>query len=210
MSWEDAADDDDAWEVNELPADTAAPAAPPTDDGAEWTSAVATPAPAPAPAPVVDDKPLILVNFTKLSNEAPSNGKIHNWFSLRSLDSTPIRPERATTPRRSPRWRNRSAADYDSATPPTRSSSRRATSAPPARRAGARRSPSYERRGPASSSRTRLSTKLTTFYDRTNQEATPEERDAHGRVVDDALVREPPRGGLPHKMVDAGARRPAL
>ena len=75
-SWEDAADDDDAWEVNELPADTAAPAAPPTDDGAEWTSAVAAPAPAPAPAPVVvDDKPLILVNFTKLSN-----GAIHNRF----------------------------------------------------------------------------------------------------------------------------------
>ena len=46
MSWEDAADDEDAWEVNELPADTAAPAAP-TDDGAEWTSAVATPAPRP-------------------------------------------------------------------------------------------------------------------------------------------------------------------
>ena len=69
-SWEDA-----AWEVNELPADTAAPAAPPTDDGADWTSAVATPAPAPAPASVADDKPLILVNFTKLSN-----GKIHNKF----------------------------------------------------------------------------------------------------------------------------------
>ena len=74
MSWEDAASDDDAWEVNELPADTAAPAAPPTDDGAEWTSAVAAPAPAPAPV-VVDDKPLILVNFTKLSN-----GQIHNKF----------------------------------------------------------------------------------------------------------------------------------
>ena len=74
MSWEDAADDEDAWEVNELPADTAAPAAPPTDDGAEWTSAVAAPAPAPAPV-VVDDKPLILVNFTKLSN-----GAIHNRF----------------------------------------------------------------------------------------------------------------------------------
>ena len=73
MSWEDAADDEDAWEVNELPADTAAPA-PPTDDGAEWTSAVAAPAPAPAPV-VVDDKPLILVNFTKLSN-----GAIHNRF----------------------------------------------------------------------------------------------------------------------------------
>ena len=73
-SWEDAADDDDAWEVNELPADTAAPA-PAPDDGAEWTSAVAAPAPAPAPAPVVDDKPLILVNFTKLSN-----GAIHNRF----------------------------------------------------------------------------------------------------------------------------------
>ena len=73
-SWEDAAADDDAWAVNELPTDTAAPA-PPTDDGAEWTSAVATPAPAPAPAPVVDDKPLILVNFTKLSN-----GAIHNRF----------------------------------------------------------------------------------------------------------------------------------
>ena len=75
-SWEDAADDEDAWEVNELPADTAAPAqAPAPDDGAEWTSAVAAPAPAPAPATVVDDKPLILVNFTKLSN-----GKIHNKF----------------------------------------------------------------------------------------------------------------------------------
>ena len=75
MSWEDAADDEDAWEVNELPTDTAAPA-PPTDDGAEWTSAVAAPAPAPAPAPVVvDDKPLILVNFTALSG-----GKIHNKF----------------------------------------------------------------------------------------------------------------------------------
>ena len=76
MSWEDAVDDDDAWAVNELPADTAAPA-PPTDDGAEWTSAVAAPAPAPAPAPasVVDDKPLILVNFTALSG-----GKIHNKF----------------------------------------------------------------------------------------------------------------------------------
>ena len=74
MSWEDAASDDDAWEVNELPADTATPAAPPTDDGAEWTSAVAAPAPAPAPV-VVDDKPLILVNFTKLSN-----GAIHNKF----------------------------------------------------------------------------------------------------------------------------------
>ena len=75
MSWEDAADDEDAWEVNELPADDAAPApAPAPDDGAEWTSAVAAPAPAPAPV-VVDDKPLILVNFTKLSN-----GKIHNKF----------------------------------------------------------------------------------------------------------------------------------
>ena len=75
MSWEDAADDDDAWEVNELPADDAAPApAPAPDDGADWTSAVAAPAPAPAPV-VVDDKPLILVNFTKLSN-----GKIHNKF----------------------------------------------------------------------------------------------------------------------------------
>ena len=74
-SWEDAADED-AWEVNELPADTAAPAAPPTDDGADWTSAVAAPAPAPAPATVVvDDKPLILVNFTKLSK-----GRIHNKF----------------------------------------------------------------------------------------------------------------------------------
>ena len=73
-SWEDAADDDDAWEVNELPADTAAPA-PAPDDGAEWTSAVAAPAPAPAPAPAVDDKPLILVNFTALSG-----GKIHNKF----------------------------------------------------------------------------------------------------------------------------------
>ena len=71
MSWEDAADDEDAWEVNELPADTAAPA-PAPDDGAEWTSAVAAPAPAPV---VVDDKPLILVNFTKLSN-----GAIHNRF----------------------------------------------------------------------------------------------------------------------------------
>ena len=76
MSWEDAADDEDAWEVNELPADDAAPApAPAPDDGAEWTSAVAAPTPAPAAAPVVDDKPLILVNFTKLSN-----GAIHNRF----------------------------------------------------------------------------------------------------------------------------------
>ena len=76
MSWEDAADDDDAWAVNELPADDAAPApAPAPDDGAEWTSAVAAPAPAPAPASVVDDKPLILINFTKLSN-----GAIHNKF----------------------------------------------------------------------------------------------------------------------------------
>ena len=76
MSWEDAADDEDAWEVNELPADDAAPApAPAPDDGAEWTSAVAAPAPAPAPASVVDDKPLILINFTKLSN-----GAIHNKF----------------------------------------------------------------------------------------------------------------------------------
>ena len=74
-SWEDAADED-AWEVNELPADTAAPAAPPTEDGADWTSALAGPAPAPAPATVVvDDKPLILVNFTKLLN-----GAIHNRF----------------------------------------------------------------------------------------------------------------------------------
>ena len=78
MSWEDAADDEDAWEVNELPADDAAPApAPAPDDGGDWTSAVAAPAPAPAPAPasVVDDKPLILVNFTVLSG-----GKIHNKF----------------------------------------------------------------------------------------------------------------------------------
>ena len=75
MSWEDAADDEDAWAVNELPADDAAPAqAPAPDDGAEWTSAVAAPAPAPAPVGV-DDKPLILVNFTKLSN-----GAIHNKF----------------------------------------------------------------------------------------------------------------------------------
>ena len=74
MSWEDAADDEDAWEVNELPADTASPA-PVPDDGGDWTSAVAAPAPAPAPATAVDDKPLILVNFTKLSN-----GAIHNKF----------------------------------------------------------------------------------------------------------------------------------
>ena len=74
MSWEDAADDDDAWAVNELPADTASPA-PVPDDGGDWTSAVAAPAPAPAPATAVDDKPLILVNFTKLSN-----GAIHNKF----------------------------------------------------------------------------------------------------------------------------------
>ena len=81
-SWEDAADDDDAWEVNELPADTAAPA-PPTDDGAEWTSAVAAPAPAPAPAPVADDKPLILVNFTKLSNGAiPCENQAPDAISL--------------------------------------------------------------------------------------------------------------------------------
>ena len=82
-SWEDAADDDDAWEVNELPADTAAPAAAPTDDGAEWSSAVATPAPAPAPAPVADDKPLILVNFTKLSNGAiPCENQAPDAISL--------------------------------------------------------------------------------------------------------------------------------
>ena len=74
MSWEDAADDEDAWEVNELPADTASPA-PVPDDGGDWTSAVAAPAPAPAPATAVDDKPLILVNFTALSG-----GKIHNKF----------------------------------------------------------------------------------------------------------------------------------
>ena len=81
-SWEDAADDEDAWEVNELPADTAAPAAP-TDDGAEWTSAVTTPAPAPAPAPVADDKPLILVNFTKLSNGAiPCENQAPDAISL--------------------------------------------------------------------------------------------------------------------------------
>ena len=81
-SWEDAADDEDAWAVNELPADTAAPAAPPTDDGAEWTSAVAAPAPAPAPV-VVDDKPLILVNFTKLSNGAiPCENQAPDAISL--------------------------------------------------------------------------------------------------------------------------------
>ena len=85
MSWEDAADDEDAWEVNELPADDAAPApAPAPDDGAEWTSAVAAPAPAPAPTPVVvDDKPLILVNFTKLSNGAiPCENQAPDAISL--------------------------------------------------------------------------------------------------------------------------------
>ena len=83
MSWEDAADDDDAWAVNELPADTVAPApAPAPDDGAEWTSAVAAPAPAPAPV-VVDDKPLILVNFTKLSNGAiPCENQAPDAISL--------------------------------------------------------------------------------------------------------------------------------
>ena len=83
-SWEDAADDEDAWEVKELPADDAAPTpAPAPDDGAEWTSAVAAPAPAPAPAPVVDDKPLILVNFTKLSNGAiPCENQAPDAISL--------------------------------------------------------------------------------------------------------------------------------
>ena len=82
-SWEDAADDEDAWEVNELPADSAAPA-PAPDDGGDWTSAVAAPAPAPAPAPVVaDDKPLILVNFTKLSNGAiPCENQAPDAISL--------------------------------------------------------------------------------------------------------------------------------
>ena len=84
-SWEDAADDEDAWEVNELPADTAAPAqAPAPDDGGDWTSAVAAPSPAPAPTPVVvDDKPLILVNFTKLSNGAiPCENQAPDAISL--------------------------------------------------------------------------------------------------------------------------------
>ena len=81
-SWEDAASDDDAWEVSDLPADTAAPA-PAPDDGGDWTSAVATPAPAPAPAPVADDKPLILVNFTKLSNGAiPCENQAPDAISL--------------------------------------------------------------------------------------------------------------------------------
>ena len=70
MSWEDAADDEDAWEVNELPADTAAPAAPPTDDGAEWTSAVA--APAPAPAPVEAPAPAISEAPAPAATEAPA------------------------------------------------------------------------------------------------------------------------------------------
>ena len=71
MSWEDAADDEDAWEVNELPADDAAPAsAPAPDDGAEWTSAVA--APAPAPAPVEAPAPAISEAPAPAATEAPA------------------------------------------------------------------------------------------------------------------------------------------
>ena len=79
-SWDDS---DDDWEAAPLPAlavddaPAAAPAA--NDDEGDWTSPVAAPAPAPAPAAVAsppkDDKPLILVNFTKLSS-----GAIHNRF----------------------------------------------------------------------------------------------------------------------------------
>ena len=58
-----------AWEVNELPADSAAPAAPPTDDGGDWTSAVAAPAPAPAPAPVVAD----------VRPPTPTQPTVHSW-----------------------------------------------------------------------------------------------------------------------------------
>ena len=78
-SWEDA-DDEDDWAVTPLGED-AAPAAPAAvtaaaDDDEAWCTATA-PAPAPAAAPAaaaaVDDRPLILVNFTALSG-----GKIHN------------------------------------------------------------------------------------------------------------------------------------
>ena len=79
-SWEDG-DDDDDWEVKDLVDDGAAVAAAPVaaagDDGEEWMTKAA-PAPAPAPAVVsaaadIEDRPLILVNFTALSK-----GRIHN------------------------------------------------------------------------------------------------------------------------------------
>ena len=78
-SWEDA-DDEDDWAVTALPADDGAPAPPaaPVADGGddEWLTKAKAPAPAPAPAPKkapADDRPLILVNFTALSD-----GAIHN------------------------------------------------------------------------------------------------------------------------------------
>ena len=77
-SWEDA-DDEDDWAVTAL-ADDGAPAPPaaPVADGGddEWLTKAKAPAPAPAPAPKkppADDRPLILVNFTALSD-----GAIHN------------------------------------------------------------------------------------------------------------------------------------
>ena len=78
-SWEDA-DEEDDWAVTDLGEDTAAAAAPAAaaaDDDEEWCTTakpVAAPAPAPAkPAAPKDERPLILVNFTALSD-----GKIHN------------------------------------------------------------------------------------------------------------------------------------
>ena len=76
-SWEDA-DDEDDWAVTALPADhgAPAPAAAPVADGGddEWLTKAKAPAPAPAPKkPPADDRPLILVNFTALSD-----GAIHN------------------------------------------------------------------------------------------------------------------------------------
>ena len=76
-SWEDA-DDEDDWAVMALPADDGAPAPPaaPVADGGddEWLTKAKAPAPAPAPKkPPADDRPLILVNFTALSD-----GAIHN------------------------------------------------------------------------------------------------------------------------------------
>ena len=76
-SWEDA-DDEDDWAVTALPADDGAPAPPaaPVADGGddEWLTKAKAPAPAPAPKkPPADDRPLILVNFTALSD-----GAIHN------------------------------------------------------------------------------------------------------------------------------------
>jgi hypothetical protein len=76
-SWEDA-DDEDDWAVTALPADDGAPApaAAPVADGGddEWLTKAKAPAPAPAPKkPAADDRPLILVNFTALSD-----GAIHN------------------------------------------------------------------------------------------------------------------------------------